>query len=240
MWSFWVEGRASSHHFHRCPSPAPPTSQQNMTLDTCRWSPETAATEKAQPPGRSCSGFWRVTDRDLSTPMDMHECAHTHRHTQIDTHTHTYMSMHSHTHRHTYTYTYVNTHTYMSIYTHIHSTPASGTMLPASLLPRILSADSLLPADLAVNQVDCLTVFCLLFHGCHHLVTSPLGRGSRSTGKKKKNEARNSLRKEVDRQTAHHSVPTLSEPAYSLSTVDKTKAGVTFLIHNKHEIISRT
>lgn len=95
----------------------PLTPQQNMTLDTCRWSPETTATEKAQPPGRSCSGFWRVTDRDLSTPMNMYACARTHRHTQIDAHTHTYMSMHSHTHRHTYTHTYVNTHTYMSIYT---------------------------------------------------------------------------------------------------------------------------
>lgn len=187
MWSFWVEGRASSHHFYRCPSPAPPTPQQNMTLDTCRWSPETAATEKAQPPGRSCSGFWRVTDRDLSSPMDMYACARTHRHTQIDAHTHTYMSMHSHTHRHTYTHTYVNTHTYMSIYT------APQLQAPCFQHHCCLSADSLLPADLAVNQVDCLTVFCLLFHGCHRLVTSPLGRGSRSTGKKKKNEARNSL-----------------------------------------------
>lgn len=112
-------------------------------------------------------------------------------HTQTYTNRHSYTHIHEHAQSHTQTHihTYVCEHTY--IHEYIHSTPASGTMLPASLLPRILSADSLLPADLAVNQVDCLTVFCLLFHGCHRLVTSPLGRGSRSTEKKKKERGKN-------------------------------------------------
>lgn len=122
-------------------------------------------------------------------------------HTQTYTNRHSYTHIHEHAQSHTQTHihTYICEHTY--IHEYIHSTPASGTMLPASLLPRILPADSLLPADLAVNQVDCLTVFCLLFHGCHRLVTSPLGRGSRSTEKKKRTRQETACeRKWTDRQ----------------------------------------